>query len=122
MPREVVADTGGEVHMTNGSSMSRQWNVGAMGYTSTSSGADAVRELLRRHAVVPLSAAELRLALRQLTRQARDGDVTVEQLLVVVKRAWAELPEVRGARADRADLNRRLERLVTVLIETYFQP
>jgi hypothetical protein len=83
--------------------------------------ADGLGALLRRHAAVALTTAELRAHLRPLVRRARDMEATVEQVVVMAKRAWGELPDVRGAQADRADAARRLERVVTTIIELYFE-
>ena len=83
--------------------------------------ADGLGALLRRHAAVALTATELREHLRPLVRRGRDMEATVEQVVVMAKRAWAELPDVRGAQADRPEAARRLERVVTAIIELYFE-
>jgi hypothetical protein len=41
---------------------------------------------------------------------------------VSLKRTWAELPETRRLDRSRADTTRQLERAVTLLIETYYEP
>jgi len=82
---------------------------------------DGARDVLRRHATTPMSSAELRAGLRPLVRRARDDGATIEQLLVVFKRTWAELPESRSPQSLRSDGTRRLERVVTLLIDTYYE-
>ena len=82
---------------------------------------EGAREVLRRHATVPLTATELRAGLRPLVRVARESGSTIEQLLVVFKRTWAELPESRLPRGERGEGTRRLERVVTLVIETYYE-
>ena len=78
--------------------------------------------VLRRHAETPLPSSELRAGLRPLVRRARDGGATIEQLLVIFKRTWAELPGVHVSLAERGETTRRLERVVTLVIETYYEP
>lgn len=77
--------------------------------------------VLRRHAESPLTSTELRRTLRPLVRAARDAGDTIEQLLVVLKRAWGDMPEARraGTSQERA---RPLERVVTLCIEMYYEP
>lgn len=107
--------------MTHGYSTSRGQEAGAGAYTGGTSLADAMGAILRRHATLPLTTAELRVGLRPIVARAHAMDATVEQLLVSLKRAWAELPEVRAPQADRVEGARRLERAVTTLIELYFE-
>jgi hypothetical protein len=107
--------------MMHGFSASREQEAGAGAYTAGVSLADAMGAVLRRHATLPLTTAELRVGLRPIVARAHAMDATVEQLLVSLKRAWAELPEVRATQADRAEASRRLGRAVTTLIELYFE-
>lgn len=112
--------------MANGMSASRDVGKGVgMGTGMTPGGstlAEGATVVLRRHAETPMSSSELRAGLRPLVRRARDGGSTIEQLLVTFKRAWAELPEVRVSLSERSETTRRLERVITLVIETYYEP
>lgn len=109
--------------MTHGFTTSREVVVLGNGMTPNGSTlADGVREVLRRHATDPLPSSELRAGLRPFVRHARDGGATIEQLLVAIKRAWATLPESQAAQGERTETARRLERAVTQVIETYYEP
>ena len=109
--------------MMEGFSMLREPGSGGGGSSMTIGGADAryVRDVLQRHAQATLTASELRAGLRPFVRRARDGGATIEQLLVALKRIWAELPEARLADGARSETTRRMERAVTLLIETYYE-
>lgn len=107
--------------MVHGFSTSREREPGAGTYGSGNSFIDALEAALRRHAAGPLAPRQLRDDLRPLVRRALDMDAPVEQLLVTIKSTWAGLPEVRSATAQRVEHARRLDRVVTVLIELYFE-
>ena len=107
--------------MTNGHSPTRQ-HLGIGTYHPGTPDGDGLIAVLRRHATLPLTSRELRDDLRPLVTRAVEQEATVEHLLVALKRAWAELPEVRAPQADRLETSRRLERAVTALIEVYFEP
>ena len=108
--------------MTHGFTTSREVAVGDGMTPNVSTLADGVRDMLRRHASAPLSSSELRAGLRPLVRHARDGGATIEQLLVAIKRTWATLPEAHVGQGERSETTRRLERAVTLVIETYYEP
>ena len=63
--------------------------------------------------------AELRETLKALAREARDKSVAPEQLLLLLKSIWYELPAVRSAQAE-ADRTRVLQQLVTMCIKEYY--
>jgi hypothetical protein len=83
--------------------------------------ADSVRDVLRRHASEPLPSSELRAGLRPVVHDARAGGATVEQLLVAIKRTWSTLPECHVTQGERSETARRLERAVTLAIETWYE-
>ena len=107
--------------MTHAYSTSRDAGMGEGMAPTGQSLTDGAREVLRRHATAPLTSTELRAGLRPLVRGARDGGATIEQLLVTFKRTWAELPEAHVAQRERSESTRRLERVVTLVIETYYE-
>lgn len=82
----------------------------------------ALTEVLDRLAAGRLPAAELRIALRPVVRAARDGGATVEVLLVELKALWAALPAARTASGTPVERARPLQRVVTLCIETYYEP
>lgn len=53
--------------------------------------------------------------------EARDRHIRAEQLLVLLKELWAELPEVRRA-LDPKDKAALLQRLIKWCIEEYYGP
>lgn len=107
--------------MAHGSTTSRE--VGLGGVPASDAGmVDAFRHVLDRHAAGPLATAELRAGLRPLVRRVREDGVTIEHLLVVLKREWAALPGTRGSQGSRGDVARRIERVVTLVIEAYYEP
>jgi hypothetical protein len=108
--------------MLNGLSASREMGTGQDTWSPGTPVADDLHDVLRRHATAALSSAELRAAIRPMVRRARGGGATIEQLLVALKRAWAALPEARLADVAYADTPRRLDRVVTLVIETYYEP
>jgi hypothetical protein len=86
---------------------------------------DAVRRALERYvrstASEPASepAPELRIALHQLAREAKEKAVPPEQLLVALKGIWQSIPDVESAR-DHTEQTRVLQRVVTICIKEYF--
>ena len=82
---------------------------------------ESVRRALERYsrASAEEPAAELRAALQGLAREAREKQLTPEQLLVVLKGVWYGLPDVRTAGAESEQV-RVLQRVVTMCIKEYF--
>jgi hypothetical protein len=111
-----------EVRMTHGFTTSREVAVVDGMTPNVSTLADGARDVLRRHASESLSSSELRAGLRPFVRHAREGGATIEELLVAIKRTWATLPESHVAQGERSETARRLERAVTLVIETYYEP
>ena len=107
--------------MTHGFTTSREVAVGDGMMPDVLTLAEGVRDVLRRHASEPLSSSELRIGLRPVVRHARARGATIEQLLVAVKRTWATLPEAHVGQGERSETARRLERAVTLVIETYYE-
>ena len=62
---------------------------------------------------------ELRIALHQLAREAKEKAVPPEQLLVALKVIWQSIPNVENA-PDRTEQTRVLQRVVTICIKEYF--
>src|SRR3954471_15740483 len=79
----------------------------------------ALRDALRRYLSNGLTPSPLQAALLVVAREARERDVLPEQLLVVLKNAWNELPEVR-AMTDAGEQVRLLQRVVTMCIKEYY--
>lgn len=107
--------------MTNGFFASPEMEAERPAPGGSSPVASAFRDVLERHAAGPLGATELRAGLRPIVRRAREAGFTIEQLLVVVKREWLALPGTRAAQGERGETARRLERAVTLVIETYYE-
>lgn len=63
----------------------------------------------------------LRDALRRVADEARGRQIRAEQLLVLLKELWSELPDVRRA-VDVKEKAMLLQRLVTWCIEEYYGP
>jgi hypothetical protein len=82
---------------------------------------EAVRLALEGYSRSPTKepATDVRRALHQLAREARQKDVSPEQLLVVLKGIWYALPEVRiaGGASEQVHV---LQRVVTMCIQEYF--
>jgi hypothetical protein len=80
----------------------------------------ALGEQLRRSVYdEPVSTPRMRRALRLLCEDARRRGVRAEQLVVMIKQAWASLPETRWRPGDdRGPVI--LERVVRVCIEEYY--
>lgn len=60
---------------------------------------------------------EVRRILRQLCVRARDANLHAEDVVILLKIAWRELPETRHAVHDREGI---LARAVTLCIEEYY--
>ena len=67
----------------------------------------------------PISTPQMRRALRLLCEDARRRGVRAEQLVVVIKQAWASLPETRWRPGDDRGAV-ILERVVSLCIEEYY--
>lgn len=81
---------------------------------------EAVRRAIARYSSGAMNPpAELRESLHALARDAREKSVPPEQLLVLLKSIWYELPAVRSALAN-AERTRVLQQLVTMCIKEYF--
>jgi hypothetical protein len=82
---------------------------------------EAVRCALARDvsAPQPEPAPELRAALHKLASEARQKDVSPEQVLITLKSIWRALPEVAQAR-DHDEQTRILQRIVAICIKEYF--
>jgi hypothetical protein len=82
---------------------------------------DSVRRALERHVRSTASepGPELRIALHQLAREAKEKAVPPEQLLVALKAIWQSIPNVENA-PDRTEQTRVLQRVVTICIKEYF--
>jgi len=82
---------------------------------------ESVRRALQRYArsADAEPAAELRNALHDLGREARQKSVSPEQLLVTLKSIWRSLPEMEGAR-NPAEETLVLQRVVSMCIKEYF--
>ena len=84
-------------------------------------GGELLRGVLRRHANGSLTRTELRLALRPVVHGAQERHLPVEQLLVELKHAWGDLPEVKQHQ-PRHERTRQLERAVSLTIEMFYEP
>jgi hypothetical protein len=81
---------------------------------------DALRCALEEYARHPAeSAPELRAALHELAREARLLAMPPEELLLLLKRTWRELPDVMNA-PDQTSQTRVLQNVVTMCIKEYF--
>ena len=79
----------------------------------------ALREAIRREVTGESQDGELPDALRRLTREARALGLHAEQVVILVKELWREVPE--PSPAPTSDEHRRmLERLVTLSIEEFY--
>ena len=79
----------------------------------------ALRSVLQAQLRGRLTDDQLRYAMRVLADEARRRDVRAEQLLVVVKNAWASLPEVHKLPAGE-QRSAVLGRIVTMSINEYY--
>ena len=79
----------------------------------------AVREALGRSLEGAASGDELRVALRDMAREARDRGLRAEQILIVLKELWGTVPQVRRA-SGREQQTALLQRAVTTCINEYY--
>ena len=79
----------------------------------------ALRDALRRYLANGLTPGPLEAALQAIAREAREKDILPEQLLIVLKDVWNDLPEVR-AMHDTTQQVRLLQRVVTMCIKEYY--
>ena len=107
--------------MTNGYFASREAEGQPSATTTGGHVVAAFRDVLVRHAATPMGSTELRAGLRPIVRRARESGFTIEQLLVIVKREWLAIPGSRGQQGERTEATRRIERAVTLVIETYYE-
>jgi len=63
---------------------------------------------------------EIRTAIQSTCAAARETGVAAEQLLIVLKECWRELPEAQ--RLLRRDADKTRDRLVTMCIDAYYAP
>lgn len=79
----------------------------------------AVRSALREYLANGASSTALQRALVQMSAEAREKGVLAEQLLVILKDLWSNLPEVR-AMADSTEQVQLRQRVVTMCIKEYY--
>jgi hypothetical protein len=78
----------------------------------------ALRSALQAHLKQPVTDQNLRRALGALCIDARRRDVRPEQLILILKQVWSNLPELQHRNANRQqDV---LDRIVTICIEEYY--
>ena len=58
-------------------------------------------------------------ALSVLAREAQERKLHAEQMLIVFKRIWSDMPEVR-AMSNEKDRRRLMDRLVRLCIDAYY--
>ena len=63
---------------------------------------------------------QIRSKVRQLCDAARSREIRAEQLLILTKEAWRELPEAR--RSNPQHTRAMLDRVITLLIDEYYAP
>jgi len=87
--------------------------------------AAVVRELVRRALRCAIDAeldgragADVGRALREACDRARQNGLRAEELLIVLKETWRQLPETRPLRLDAAEV---LARIVTACIAEYYR-
>jgi hypothetical protein len=80
---------------------------------------DVVRSALVQYVVRPSDGEPLRQALGDMAAEAHEKSILPEQLLVVLKDVWYDLPTVRAMR-DQAEQTRLLQRVVTICIKEYY--
>jgi hypothetical protein len=78
-----------------------------------------LREVRRALARGPRRNADVAVPLRVVCERAHHAGIRAEQLLVQVKRAWRELPEVRRVES-LATRDEELDDLVSALIEQFY--
>ena len=69
--------------------------------------------------VAPGATLDLRIALRQVCADARHSGMRAEQLLVLIKDVWSELP-VGIARVPSAHGDERLNYVITTCVDEYY--
>ena len=67
----------------------------------------------------PVETTELRETLCAIAREARQKQIRAEHVLISLKEAWGELPQVRFAHEPR-EQTRALQQLVTLCIREYY--
>ena len=86
----------------------------------------SAEDLRALRAVLPSDArragirADVEVPLRAVCARAHRSGLRVEQLLVLVKSAWRELPETRRVEA-LASRDEQLDSVITALIEQYYR-
>lgn len=80
---------------------------------------EALRSTLPGSQRTPARDEEVRRILRQLCNRARDANLHAEDVIILLKHAWSELPEARPALHDR---DGTLAHVVTLSIEEYYSP
>lgn len=85
---------------------------------------DPARSVLRRALRIGVRGCtrdgELRDALHRACAVTRDSGLHVEDLLVLLKEVWRELPEAR--RAPRQEADELLARVISLCINEYYAP
>ena len=80
----------------------------------------AIRRTLRAAARGDASDAEIRSALDSACAVARQHAVPAEQLIILLKECWRELPEAQ--RLVRTEADETMARVVTMCIGAYYAP
>lgn len=80
---------------------------------------EALRRALTSYLADRRDAATLQAALGQIAVEARARKLRAEELLILLKDVWFELPEVARA-SDAEEQNRLLQRIVTLCIREYY--
>lgn len=79
-----------------------------------------IRFTLRAAARGDASDAEIRSALDSACTVARQHAVPAEQMIILLKECWRELPEAQ--RLHRTDADETMARVVTMCIDAYYAP
>lgn len=80
---------------------------------------DAVRSALVEFVETPSDGEPLRRALNTMAAEAHAKSILPEQLLVILKDVWHDLPRVASMR-DPAEQSRLLRQAVTICIKEYY--
>ena len=80
---------------------------------------DALRAALRAYLQDSRDPARLQASLLVIATEARTRAILPEQLLVVLKGIWSDLPEVRSTTSSREHID-LLQRVVTMCIKEYY--
>lgn len=81
---------------------------------------ERLRKVLARHLSHPgVADPELAQVLRQIVTEARNRQIRAEQLIVILKHVWDELPDARYA-IDREAQDQVRQRLITLCIKAYY--